>query len=131
MGHEEDGSRAEVKVNDRRRFSEDGTSKSDAPEKPAKKPSEDMPNKEAFANLFEMDFSTFILSLATSAQVHLGIVANPASGKQEKDMPLAKQTIDILGILEKKTTGNLNDDEKKLLSHLLYDLRMIYLEKSR
>ena len=75
-----------------------------------------------------IDFSTFVLSLASSAQVHLGLVDNPVSGKKEKDLTLATQTIDVLGILEEKTKGNLNEDEEKLLTQLLYELRMICVE---
>lgn len=78
-----------------------------------------------------IDFSTFILSLATSAQVHLGAIPNPATGKQEKDLALAKQTIDILGVLEEKTKGNLAEQEGRLLQHLLFDLRMMYVEESK
>ncbi|MFH0799601.1 MAG: DUF1844 domain-containing protein [Pseudomonadota bacterium] len=79
----------------------------------------------------EINFLTFVLSLATSAQVHLGVVPNPVSGKEEKDMGAAKQTIDILGILQEKTKGNLSDDEDRLLQHVLYDLRMMYVEKNK
>lgn len=78
-----------------------------------------------------IDFSTFILSLATSAQVHLGAIPNPATGKQEKDLALAKQTIDILGVLEEKTKGNLAEQEGRLLQHLLFDLRMMYVEQNK
>ena len=79
----------------------------------------------------EINFSTFVLSLATSVQVHLGVVANPVTGKQEKDLDLAKQTIDILGVLQEKTKGNLADDEGRLLEHVLYDLRMIFIEANK
>ena len=76
----------------------------------------------------KIDFPTFVLSLATSAQVHLGSIPNPVSGKTEKDLVLAKQTIDIIGILQEKTKGNLSDEEARLMEHLLYDLRMRYVE---
>lgn len=79
----------------------------------------------------EINFSMFILSLATSVQVHLGVVANPATGKQEMDVDLAKQTIDILGILQEKTKGNLTDEEGRLLEHVLYDLRMMFIEANK
>lgn len=78
-----------------------------------------------------IDFPTFVLSLATSAQVHLGAIPNPASGKQENDLVLAKQTIDILGILKDKTKGNLSGDEDRLFEHVLFDLRMMYVEASK
>lgn len=75
----------------------------------------------------EINFSTFIFSLNASALVNLGDIENPATGKKEKNLPLAKQTIDILGMLEKKTRGNLSGDEENLLKNLLYDLRLNYV----
>lgn len=79
----------------------------------------------------EINFPTFILSLATSAQVHLGAVDNPVTGKKEKDVALAKQTIDILGMMQEKTKGNLTDEEGRLLEHVLFDLRMMYVEAKK
>lgn len=79
-----------------------------------------------------IDFSTFILSLSTSALYHLGLVEDPQTGqKGEPDLPLASQTIDTLALLEEKTRGNLDEDEVKLLQSLLYELRMRYVEASR
>ena len=77
----------------------------------------------------EINFATFIFSLNTSVLVHLGIIDDPASGKKVKNLTLAKQTIDILGMLEEKTRGNLSEDEKSMLKHMLYDLRMIYVKE--
>jgi hypothetical protein len=77
-----------------------------------------------------IDFATFVISLNQSALVHMGVVADPGSGKRAKNLPLAKQTIDILGMLETKTQGNLNEDESKLLQSLLYDLRIIYVRQT-
>lgn len=76
----------------------------------------------------EINFATFVLSLASSAQVHLGLVPNPATKKTEVALHLAKQTIDILEMIEKKTKGNLEENENKLLEQLLYELRMQYME---
>jgi hypothetical protein len=79
----------------------------------------------------EVSFSTFVLSLNASALVHLGILEDPATGKKEKNLVLGKQTIDILGLLEEKTRGNLTSEEDGLLRNLLYDLRLVYVrEKS-
>jgi hypothetical protein len=75
----------------------------------------------------EISFSTFILSLNSSVLVHLGLLADPSTGQTEKNLPLAKQTIDLLGLLEEKTAGNLTTDEANLLKHLLYDLRINYI----
>lgn len=77
-----------------------------------------------------MDFTTFCLSLASSAMIHLGQAPAPDSGKPEKSLPLAKQTIDILALLEEKTRGNLTEPEARLLSTLLYDLRMRFVQES-
>jgi len=77
----------------------------------------------------EINFAAFIFSLNTSVLVHLGIIDDPASGKKVKNLTLAKQTIDILGMLEEKTRGNLTKDEKSMLKHILYDLRIIYVKE--
>lgn len=77
----------------------------------------------------KIDFSTFVLSLSTSALYHLGIAEDPATGeKGEPDLPLASQTIDTLALLEEKTRGNLDAEEEHLLSGLLYELRMRFVE---
>ena len=78
-------------------------------------------------SLPEIDFSSFVFSLSTSALLHLGEVADPVTGKIEKDLSMAKQTIDILGMLQEKTRGNLTADEEKLLENLLADLRWRYV----
>ena len=54
----------------------------------------------------------------------------PATGKKSKNLTAAKQTIDILGMLEEKTRGNLTDQERDMLRHILYDLRMIYVREA-
>ena len=77
-----------------------------------------------------IDFPTFLLSLATSAQVHLGAIPNPTTGKEESNLSLAKETIDLLSMLRDKTKGNLTSDEERLFEHVLYDLRMMYVEKN-
>ena len=71
-----------------------------------------------------IDFSTFILSLASSAMVQLGEVSGPDGKKLRADCSAARQTIDILGIIEEKTKNNLSEAEEKLLKSLLYDLRI-------
>ena len=76
----------------------------------------------------EITFPTFLLSLSTSALMHLGLIPNPVSGQLEKDLPLAKQSIDLLNLIRQKTQGNLEPDEAQLLDSMLYDLRMKYVE---
>jgi hypothetical protein len=78
-----------------------------------------------------VDFSTLILSLSSSAIVHIGDYVDPQSGKTEKNLPLAKQTIDMLGMLQEKTRGNLTQDESQLLENILYNLRMRYVEAAK
>jgi hypothetical protein len=76
----------------------------------------------------EITFSTFVYSLSTSVLVHLGEIPEPITEKMDKNLPLAKQTIDILGILQEKTKGNLTHEEENLLDSFLYDLRMRYVK---
>jgi len=78
----------------------------------------------------KIDFSTFINSLAASALVNLGMMHDPA-GESRKNLSLAKQTIDILGVMEEKTKNNLTDDEKNLLINLLHDLRLAYVKAGK
>ena len=79
----------------------------------------------------QIDFSTFILSLTSSAFYHLGDVADPQSGEKKVDLVAVKQTIDILSMLNEKTIGNLSNDEKKLLEQLVYELQMKYVAASK
>ena len=79
-----------------------------------------------------VDFAGFLLSLGTSALYHLGLVADPETGKPAApDLALARQTIDTLELLQTKTRGNLEPEEAELLANLLTDLRMRYVETSR
>jgi hypothetical protein len=78
-----------------------------------------------------VDFHTFVLSLGSSALLHLGELEHPEGGEVEKDLPLAKHTIDILSMLEQKTKGNLTSAEEKLIESLLYDLRLRYVNASK
>ncbi|MBF0301860.1 MAG: DUF1844 domain-containing protein [Desulfamplus sp.] len=76
----------------------------------------------------EVDFSTFIISLYSSALVQLGEIPDPVTGTRAKDLCIAKQTIDMIAMLEKKTSGNLDIEEEKLLKSLLHELRMTYVK---
>jgi len=78
-----------------------------------------------------INFPTFIISLSTQALMHLGEIPNPLSGKVEKEIRVAKQTIDILSLLQDKTRGNLDQGEEKLIEEVLFDLRMKYVEAVR
>ena len=85
------------------------------------------------AELPRVDFSSFCLSLATSALYHLGAVGDPETGETapDKNLPLAQQTIDALEMLRDKTRGNLDDEEEELLKTLLYELHVRFVEASK
>ncbi len=88
------------------------------------------PAAAAYSSSHEIDFITFIMSLATSVLMQLGENEEGAA-TGPADLPLAKQTIDIIGMLRDKTRGNLTPDETRVLDGVLYDLRMRYLKQSR
>jgi len=77
----------------------------------------------------EIDFTTFVLSLSSSALVHLGEAPDPSTGQVDYQPHLAKQVIDILGMLQQKTDKGLTDEEKALLCDMLTTLRMKYVNK--
>lgn len=79
----------------------------------------------------EINFSSFILSLGSSALYHFGEIPDPVSGARQRNLDLARQTIDILVVLRDKTTGNLSDDEARLLESLLHDLQMRYVQERK
>ncbi len=78
-----------------------------------------------------VNFSTFILSLNSSALVHLGEIPMPGEENMAKDLNLARHSIDVIAMLEEKTRGNLTEDEEKLIRHVLYDLRMKFIAASK
>jgi Domain of unknown function (DUF1844) len=132
-------------VNDRRSFAEAPDLPRSAPEPPpvaAAPPvrvapsSTDalMPDAEGddpHAGDMGVDFHTFILSLGSSALLHLGELDHPDGAPSEPDLPLAKHTIDIIAMLEQKTKGNLTSPETRLVESLLFDLRLRYVERSK
>lgn len=140
------------KVTDKRKFSDDGDLKKEAaePGEETAEPKEQTTGKTEEAtqekapqtgpaadedagdptidpSMMEVNFSNFVLSLGTSAVLHFGEFPDPTSGTQEQNLPMAKHTIDILNMLRDKTSGNLEPEEEKLLSDLLYQLRMKYV----
>ena len=76
----------------------------------------------------ELGFSTFILSLSTSALVHLGELPDPVTNEKGTNLQLAKQTISVIELLKEKTKGNLNQEEEKLIDTVLYDVRLKYVK---
>jgi hypothetical protein len=131
-------------IKDRRIFAEEGQDQKEdeqpkeTPDETTSDPSAARESKEPPAAedidsdtpLPEINFSTFIFSLNASALVHLGAIEDPASGQKVKNLPLAKQTIDILNMLEEKTRGNLNPDEENIMRNVLYDLRIAYVKET-
>ncbi len=128
-------------IKDKRIFSQDdqGPKAKEHKAEPAKEeaearpPEAEAPAEEAEQDfqLPEINFATFIFSLNSSGLVQLGLIADPATGKKTKNLAIAKQTIDILGMLEEKTRGNLTKDEESMLKNILYDLRMIYIKEKK
>jgi hypothetical protein len=119
-------------VTDRRSFTEGSEARSEASPAPqsAAPGSTDAPAGGS-PTLPAVDFHTFVLSLGSSALLHLGELEHPDVGAPQKDLPLAKHTIDILVMLEEKTRGNLTPAEEKLIGSLLYDLRLRYVEAQK
>lgn len=134
----------EIQVKDRRRFNPDGTPRQ-GPEPEGEEaervresaspggqggpaPAEEPREEGQPSGDMEINFSTFLLSLASSVQISLGLIPHPVSRKPEINLVSAKQTIDILGMLEQKTKGNLTADEEPLMRQILYELRMIYVD---
>jgi hypothetical protein len=77
------------------------------------------------------DFWTLVSMFSTQSMVALGLVPHPTTRKPEVNLPLARHFIDMLGVIETKTKGNLEPQEEKLLTSTLHDLRMIFIDKSR
>ena len=78
-----------------------------------------------------LSFIAFILSLATTAAIHFGDVADPNTGEsQEPNLEGASQMIEILSLLDQKTRGNLTAEERQMLEQVLYELRLRFVEVS-
>ena len=92
-----------------------------------------MSNESSHGGLPTIDFMTLVVSLSQTALVHLGEVIDGegAAGERALDLPMARQTIDLLGVLQEKTKGNLTGDEERLLDQVLYDLRLRFVEVAR
>jgi len=129
------------KVEDRRRFSAEGELKPEFQEESASPPGEAQPPPHPAAAAqhpvhehaadAEINFATFVLSLSTQALMHLGEIPDPVSNQRQRDLPAAQHLIDILGMLQAKTRGNLDHDEEGLLRSILFDLRMKYVDTAR
>lgn len=89
----------------------------------------DGPQNQVAEEAPEINFYNFILSLSSSAMYHFGDFSDPATKKSQKNLAAAKQTIDLLTLLQEKTKGNLNQDENNLLDGILYELRIRYVKE--
>lgn len=129
-------------IKDRRLFDESGAARVEEEMKPedkkrTEKPEEgprtspvemDTPETEA-SPLPEINFASFIFSLSTTAMYHFGDFPDPVTKESQRNLPAAKQTIDILSILKTKTEGNLDEQEKQMLDGILYELRMRFIKE--
>ncbi len=79
----------------------------------------------------EVNFTSLIFSLSSSALLHLGEIADPQSGENAQDLPLAKHAIDTIAMLKDKTQGNLNEEERKFTETVLTDLRWRYVKAAK
>ena len=123
-------------IKDRRAMSEEKTPEAENETESTAETAQDRPDaspsgEDRQTPLPEINFSTFVISLNASALVHLGQLEDPATGAKTKNLAMAKQTIDILSMLEEKTSGNLTSDEDNILKSILYDLRINYVKHSR
>ncbi|MGD9132516.1 MAG: DUF1844 domain-containing protein [Desulfobacterales bacterium] len=141
---EEKEEKKDFVVKDRRIFAEENLDdrekeEKEAPEaeekkeaetrKPEKKP--DTEEKEPPLQFPEINFATFVASLMQSTLLQLGAIEDPTTGTKNKNLPMAKQTIDILSMLQEKTAGNLSEEEENLLKNILYDLRLMYVKEKQ
>ena len=104
-------------------------------------PAAEVPAAEAAADDFDfdidpsqlppVDFSMLVQSFSTQAMVALGLIPNPVTGAAKPQPALAKHFIDLLGVIEEKTEGNLSNPERNLLVDSLHHLRMAYIEISK
>jgi hypothetical protein len=118
-------------VKDKRSFTPEGELKEEAKQEAPKTEGKEEAQKEEAqpTTLPEINFTSFIFSLSTSVLLHFGEITDPISNRKERNLPLAKQTIDLLGMLKEKTKGNLSNEEDELLDNILFNLRMKYVEE--
>lgn len=115
----------QFKVSDRRGENKDQESKKASE---ASTPSEDQKAQNTPSSI---DFSHFILSLSTSAMIHMGFMEDPHTGKKDTNLTMARHEIDVIEMLAEKTKGNLSQQEEQVLSQMLYRLRMGFVEANK
>ena len=115
-------------VKDRRFSAKKETEEAPQPKEEKREESPHEASTEREATLPEITFASLLFSLSTSALIQLGEIQDPVSKQSVKNLPLAKQTIDLIGMLQEKTKGNLTSDEEKFMENMLYDLKMRYVK---
>ena len=117
-------------IKDRRSFDDKGDPKQEVEsEKVKEKVEEGQAQKNAGPPpLPEVNFTSLVFSLSSSALMHIGEIADPQTGEKKKDLPLAKHAIDTLSMLKEKTEGNLSDEEQKFMESVLMDLKWRYVK---
>jgi hypothetical protein len=118
-------------IKDKRSLDEKGDLKEEGQEvKKEQKETKDKAQEEKAKRppLPEVNFNSLVFSLSSSAFFHLGEIADPQTGKKEKDLPLAKHAIDTIDLLKQKTAGNLTEDEQKFINAILDDLKLRYVK---
>lgn len=135
-----------ITVVDRRRFTDEGDRRAGVeaprpPEPPPTPPPSAAPAAESDASRaarqayerqggsrqYKVDFETLVMSLSTSAMYQLGLVEDPVRGRPPADLEGAQHTIDMLGVIQEKTRGNLTAAEQRLLEQVLYELRLSFV----
>jgi hypothetical protein len=137
-GDEPQGERS-FKVEDRRRFSETGEARPEMASAgegavqgvASEQQPKDESHRWASDQTAEITFASFIIGLSTQALALLGEIQHPEQSATQVDLTAAREIIDILGLLQTKTRGNLDEGETGLLESALYDLRMIYVQRIR
>lgn len=83
------------------------------------------------ASASEISFSTFVIGLASTALIHLGEAPSPETGERTPNLDLARQSLDLLALLQTKTRGNLDAEETALFDNVLADLRLRFVGLSK
>jgi hypothetical protein len=139
VSDEQDDKDRGFKIDDRRRFTSEGESRSEAGGEPqARADTRVDAAEEARADQAipagapeDLTFSSFVIGIASQAFVFLGAMPDPQAGNVRKDLPQAKAMIDILNMLVEKTAGNLDEHEARMMEEMLYELRMHYVRELR
>ena len=121
-------------IKDKRSFDEKGEMKEEKPEdekKMEEKGEEAGKDDAQRPPLPEVNFSSLIFSLSSSALLHFGQIVDPQTGEKKKDLDLAKHSIDTIAMLKEKTKGNLSDEEEKFIESILTDLRWQYVKETK